>query len=172
MKPRYVITLTNFQRKRLETLMRNRKAKVSQFIRARILILSDQSEKGVGWKVSQVAKALGVTSRTVEHLKRRFFSDGLEAALERCSNKSKRRKTKFDAGFEARLIALACSPAPEGCRRWTMRLLAEKIVELEIANSVSPMTIYRVLKREKCKRKRDGIIRKMQRKQGNFDTKI
>jgi transposase len=96
--------------------------------------------------VAEVAEALGITSRSIEHLKRRFVEEGLEPALERRPN-SKSRPVTFDGAFEARLTALACSRAPKGRSRWTVRLLAEKVVELKIAPSVSTMTIQRVLKK-------------------------
>jgi hypothetical protein len=88
-----------------------------------------------------------VTSRTIEHLKNRFVEDGLEAALERKSREKPPREVTFDGAFEARLIALACSDTPEGRRRWTVRLLADKAVELRFAESVSHMTVQRVLKK-------------------------
>ena len=86
--------------------------------------------------IVEAMEALGVTSRTIEHLKARFVEEGIEAALERKPS-TKAPKITFDGAFEARLTALACSPAPEGRARWTVRLLAEKIVELKIAPKIS-----------------------------------
>jgi len=97
--------------------------------------------------VSDVAEDLGVTSRTIEHLKKRFVEEGLPAALERKRPQKPPRQVTFDGAFEARLIALACSETPEGRRRWTVRLLAEKAVELDWAPSVSHMTVQRILKK-------------------------
>jgi transposase len=94
-----------------------------------------------------VAEALGITGRTIEHLKKRFVEDGLEAALERKPREKAPREVIFDGAFEARLISLACSDAPEGHLRWTVRLLADKAVELNLAPSVSHMTVQRVLKK-------------------------
>jgi hypothetical protein len=90
---------------------------------------------------------MGVTPRTIEHLKKRFVEEGLDAALERRKTEKAPRELIFDGAFEARLIALACSEAPEGRRRWTVRLLAEKAVELNITPNVSHMTIQRILKK-------------------------
>jgi len=90
---------------------------------------------------------LGVTCRTIEHLKKRFVEEGFEAALQRKPRVRPPREVIFDGAFEARLIALACSDAPEGYQRWTVRLLADKAVELEFAASVSHMTVQRVLKK-------------------------
>lgn len=92
-------------------------------------------------------KPWGVTSRTIEHIKKRFVEDGFEAALERKQRETPPRAVVFDGEFEARLIALACSEAPEGHSRWTMRLLADKAVELKFADSVSHMTAQRILKK-------------------------
>jgi hypothetical protein len=88
-----------------------------------------------------------VTSRTIEHLKKRFVEEGLAAALDRKPREKSPREIKFDGAFEAKLISLACSDAPEGHRRWTVRLLAEKVIELNIAPYVSHMTVQRVLKK-------------------------
>ena len=94
-----------------------------------------------------MAEALGVTSRTIEHLKERFVQEGLEAALERKPREKPPRDVIFDGAFQARLVALACSDAPEGYPWWTVRLLADKAVELGLAPSVSHMTVQRVLKK-------------------------
>jgi transposase len=118
-----------------------------RFIHARALLLCDAGVEGPAWNVADVAAALGVSSRTIEHLKKRFVEDGMEAALERKPLEKPPREIIFDGAFEARLIALACSEAPEGHRRWTVRLLADKAVELKYAESVSPMTVQRALKK-------------------------
>lgn len=94
-----------------------------------------------------MAEALGVTARTIEHLKKRFVEEGLDAALTRKEREKPPRDVTFDGSFEAKLIALACSEAPEGRGRWTVRLLADKAVELNLAPSVSHMTVHRVLKK-------------------------
>lgn len=147
MSPRYRVTLTDEERKELEVLTRNGKTPAKKFIHARALLLCDAQPEGPGWKVADVAAALGVTSRTIEHLKKRFVEEGLEAALVRKPRVRPPRDVVFDGAFEARLIALACSDAPPGHRRWTVRLLADKAVELELAPTVSHMTVHRVLKK-------------------------
>jgi transposase len=147
MPPRYRVTLTEQERKDLEALTRCGKTGAKKFIHARALLLCNAGPDGPAWAVADVAEALGVTSRTIEHLKRRFVEEGLEAALERKSRENPPREVIFDGAFEARLIALACSEAPEGYQRWTVRLLADKAVELEFAPSVSHMTVQRVLKK-------------------------
>ena len=147
MSPRYRVTLTQQERKELEALTRRGKTHARKFIHARALLLCDAGDDGPAWNVADVAKALGVTSRTIEHLKRRFVEDGLEAALERKPREKPPREVTFDGAFEARLIAMACSDVPKGHQRWTVRLLADKVVELNIAPSVSHMTVQRVLKK-------------------------
>ena len=147
MSPRYRVTLTKEERQELESMTRRGKTHARRFIHARALLLCDAGADGPAWNVSDVATALGVSSRAIEHLKKRFVEDGLEAALERKPRETPPREVMFDGAFEARLIALASSDAPEGRRRWTVRLLADKAVELSFAASVSHMTVQRVLKK-------------------------
>ena len=147
MSPRYRVTLTGQERDDLEALTKRGKTHARRFIHARALLLCDAGPHGPAWSVPDVAEALGITNRTIEHLKKRFVEDGLEAALERKPREKPPREVIFDGAFEARLIALACSDAPEGYQRWTVRLLADKAVELNLAPSVSHMTVQRVLKK-------------------------
>ena len=149
MAPRYKVTLTEEERDGLETITRHGKTTAPKFIHARALLLCDAGEHGPAWKVADIAEALGITPRTIEHLKQRFVEEGLETALVRKPS-SRIPEVTFDGAFDACLTALACSPAPEGRSRWTVRLLAEKIVELKIAPSVSTMTVQRSLKKTSC----------------------
>jgi transposase len=146
MANRYKVTLTKEEREQLTEQTRSGKSTAAKFVYARALLLCDAGEFGDPWKVTDVATALGVTSRTVEHLKQRFVEEGLEAALAR-KKQRKPREVTFDGAFEARLTALACSKAPAGYQRWTVRLLADKLVELEIVESISTMTVHRSLKK-------------------------
>lgn len=145
--PRYRVTLTEEERKELESMTRTAKTNAKQFLYARALLLCDAGPQGPAWAVAETAEAMGVTCRTIEHLKKRFVEEGLSAALERRRLEKPPREVTFDGGFEARLIALACSEAPEGRQRWTVRLLADKAVELNMAPSVSHMTVQRILKK-------------------------
>ncbi|MCL2458946.1 MAG: helix-turn-helix domain-containing protein, partial [Desulfobulbus sp.] len=111
--------------------------------------LCDAGPGGPAWNVADVAEALGITSRAIEKMKKRFVEEGLTAALERKPSEKPPREAQFDGAFEARLIALACSAATEGRARWTVRLLADKAVELNLAPSVSPMTVQRILKKRR-----------------------
>ncbi len=147
MKPRYRVTLTGEEQKELEALTKTGRTAARRVLYARALLLCDESPGAPAWTVGHTAEAMGVSSRTIEHLKKRFVEEGLEAALERKKLEKPPREVIFGGEFEAHLIALACSEAPEGRRRWTVRLLAEKAVELDLAKSVSHMTIQRILKK-------------------------
>ncbi len=147
MKPRYRVTLTPEERSELEAVTRNGKTRAKRFLYARALLLCDAGPEGPAWTVARTAEALGVTSRTIEHLKKRFVEEGLEAALTRRQPVKPPREVVFGGEFEAHLIALACSEPPEGRERWTVRLLAERAVELDLAPSVSHMTVQRILKK-------------------------
>ena len=145
MSPRYRVTFQ--ERGELEALTRRWKTHARRVIRALALLLCEAGPDGPAWKNADVAEALGITPRTIEHLKKRFVEDGLEVTLERKPREKPPREVIFDGAFEARLLALACSEAPEGYQRWTVRLLADTVVELNIAPSVSHMTIQRALKK-------------------------
>ena len=147
MAPRYKVTLTQEERIELETLSTKGRRAAQTVLYARALLLLDAGEHGSPWSVVQVAEAIGKTSRSLEKMKKRFVEEGLEAATERKKRETPPREIKFGGEFEAKLIALACTTPPEGRTRWTVRLLAEKVVELEIAPSVSPMTVCTTLKK-------------------------
>jgi hypothetical protein len=147
MAPRYRVTLTKEERQELELLVRPGKTESRKFIHARALLLCNAGENGPAWNVADVAEALGRTSRTIEHIKKLFVEEGVSAAIERKSREKPPREVRFDGAFEARLITLACSEAPEGRSRWTVRLLADKAVELKFAPSVSHMAVQRILKK-------------------------
>lgn len=149
MANRYKVTLTQSERAQLNELTRCGKTPTAKFLHARALLLCDAGDYGDPWKVADVAAALGISSRTVEHIKQRFVEEGLEVALVRRPH-HKPRDVIFDGSFDARLTALACSPAPEGYQRWTVRLLADKLVELKIVDAVSVMTVQRSLKKTSC----------------------
>ena len=149
MANRYKVTLTKAEREELTAMTRKGKSNAAKFIHARALLLCDAPGQGVRWKVADVAAALGVSARTIEHIKQRFVEEGMEAALGH-KRTGKPREVVFGGRFEARLTKLACSQAPEGRARWTIRLLAEKLVELKIVESVSTMTVQRALKKTNC----------------------
>ncbi len=145
--PRYKVTLKLEEREQLEQLTRKGRVAASKLTHARALLLCDQAEhNGEPFMVKDAAKALGVSTRTIEKVKKRFVEEGLESAIERKPS-TRKPNIKFDGEFDARIMQLACSECPAGAGRWTLRLLAEKAVELEIVDSVSTMTIQRSLKK-------------------------
>ena len=147
MAPRYRVTLTKEEREELELLSTTGKRAARTVMYSRALLLLDAGEYGPKWLVATVAEALGPTSRSLEHLKKRFVEEGFSAALERKKREKPPREIQFGGEFEAQLLALACSECPEGRNRWTIRLLAEKLIELKIVENVSPMTVHNTLKK-------------------------
>lgn len=147
MAPRYRVTLTKEERAYLEEISTKGKRAARTVLYARALLLLDRGENGSQWLVSKVAEALGTNPRSLEHVKKRFVEQGLPAAIERKKRLKPPRAIKYGGEFEAQLLALACSEVPEGRKRWTIRLLAEKMVELKIIDTVSPMTVCNTLKK-------------------------
>jgi transposase len=147
MSVRYRVTLTQEERDYLEGITKRGKHSAHKFAHAKALLLCDTSGDKITLTVKSVAEAVGVTCRTIEHLKQRFVEEGIESALTRKPASKPPREIKFDGAFEARLIALACSDAPEGHCRWTVRLLADKAVELQITESISKSSVGKILKK-------------------------
>ena len=147
MAPRYRVTLTQDERKELEAISTKGKRSARTVLYARALLLLDAGEHGPRWLVAKVAEALGMTPRSLEHIKKRFVEDGLPVAIQRKKRETPPREIQFGGEFEAQLVTLACSEAPEGRSRWTVRLLAEKMVELKMVATVSPMTVCNTLKK-------------------------
>jgi len=142
MVQRYRVTLTDEERVFLDGLTKRGTRSARTTILARALLLCD-----AGWTSQSISDALGIVCRTIELLKKRFVEEGIEASISRKARETPPREVVFDGEFEARLVALACSEAPTGHGRWTVRLLAEKVVELQIAESVSHMSVHRILKK-------------------------
>jgi DNA-binding transcriptional ArsR family regulator len=148
MKKKYPVILSDTEREELKRLIAAGTAPARKLTHARILLKADQSPEGPGWVDEQIAEAVETSQPTVSRVRKRYFEEGLEAALNRrAPNRVYHRK--LDGEQEARLIALACSEPPEGQARWSLRLLAEKLVELEIVEEeeVSYQTVRRILKK-------------------------
>jgi hypothetical protein len=145
---KYVVELTQDERRHLYTLISAGSAPARMLNRARILLKADQGKHAEGELLidREIAPMLETSTATVQRVRERFFRQGLDAALER-SAPDRLYERSFDGRAEARLIALACSQAPEGRERWSMRLLAEKAVELGIVESVSHETVRKTLKK-------------------------
>jgi transposase len=151
MSVRYRVTLTQEERDYLEPLTKLGKHSSQKYAHAKVLLLCDTSDNRIIHTVQSVADAVGVSSRTVEHIKQRFVEEGIESALTRKPASKPPREIKFDGAFEARLIALACTDAPDGRSRWTVRLLADKAVELKYTESISKTTVGSMLKKNELK---------------------
>jgi len=149
---RYKITLTDEERNSLQELIAAGKAAAKKRTHARILLKADAAPGGPAWTDARIAEALEVNPRTVERLRQRFVEQGLDAALGRKKQDRPSRPRTLDGKAEARLIAVACSQPPQGRTRWTLRLLADKLVELEVVDTVSTETIRRTLKKTNSSR--------------------
>src|SRR3954453_8825865 len=123
------------------------KAAARRLVHARVLLQADASEGGPDWTDTRIAEAVRVSVRTIGRVRQRFVEDGLEAAL-RPKPSPRVYARKLDGAQGAKLLALACSGPPEGRRRWTLRLLAERMVELEIVPELSHETVRQTLKKE------------------------
>lgn len=143
---RYKVTLTEEERTSLLSLISNGKAAAKKLTHARILLQADQSVKGPGWFDHQISKSLNVSCETIGRVRKAFVEEGIESALNR-KKLPKPRSKKIDGEKEAHLIALACSAPPEGRKSWTMQLLADKMVELNLVESISDETIRLRLKK-------------------------
>jgi transposase len=144
---KYKVTLTTEERNSLQDLIAAGKAAAKKLTHARILLKADAAPSGPAWIDTRIAEALEVDVTTVERVRERFVEQGLEAALVRKKQDRPSRQRTLDGKAEARLIALACSKPPQGRARWTLRLLADKLVELAIVDTVAPETIRRALKK-------------------------
>jgi transposase len=147
MKKKYPVMLSETEREELKRLIAAGTAPARKLTHARILLKADQGPEGPGWVDEKVAEAVEVSQPTVARVRKQYFEEGLEAALNRRPpNREYRRK--LDGEQEARLLALACSEPPEGQARWSLRLLADKLVELEIVEEdISYQTVRRTLKK-------------------------
>jgi len=140
---KYKVTLTEQEREELGQLIRKGKGAARKLLHARILLKADSQ---VGWNDQAISEALEVSISTIERVRERFVEAGLSAALDRQAPK-RVYKRKLDGEQEAHLVALVCSQPPEERGRWTLRLLAQKMVELEYVESIAPETIRRTLKK-------------------------
>ena len=144
---KYVVRFNAEERDRLNELIRKGKRSALLLTKARILLKADVSDAGDGWSDSRIAEALDTSIANVERTRRQLIEEGFEAVLTRKYNPNSRRPRIFDGVAEAKLIALTLSPAPEGFARWSLRLLEEKVVELNIVGKASDNTIGRTLKK-------------------------
>ena len=141
---KYAVTLSDEERARLRTLIGRGEGTARRLAHARMLLKADQGEGGPGWTDAAIAGAVEVHPTTVARVRRTYVEDGLERALERQTPDRVYPRT-IDGAAEAHLIAVACTTPPPGRERWTLRLLADELVRLEVVETVSYETVRRTL---------------------------
>jgi transposase len=149
---KYKVTLTAEERQFLHQLVAAGKTAAKKLAHARILLKADAAPGGPAWTDIRIAEAVEVNRTTVEHVRQRFVEQGLDAALVRKKQDRPSRERKLDGAGEARLINLACSKPPKGRAAWTLRLLADGLVELKIVEAISTETVRQVLKKTNSSR--------------------
>ena len=142
---KYVVRLTGPERRSLEELTAKGRTQAYRIKHAQLLLKANAD--GPNWTDERIAEAIGVHANTVRNVRQRFVEAGLEAALGRKKQERPPRERILDGEKEARLIALGCSPPPKGRARWTLHLLADKLVELRIVDSISHETVRQSLKK-------------------------
>jgi transposase len=150
MAKHYVVRLSAEERKQLTDLLGKKVLAAQKRRRAEVLLKADTSQDGPAWVDSRIAEAFEVSEVTVENLRKSYVLEGLEATIERKKQCRPSRQPVLDGAKEARLVALCCGTVPAGRGRWTLRLLADKLVELDIVDSVSYETVRRTLKKTNC----------------------
>jgi transposase len=144
---KYVVRLSDDERSLLETLIRKGSSPAQRLMKARILLKADVAEADEGWSDNQIIEALATSASMVYRVRKQLVEEGLEAVLSRKPRAVPAIPRIFDGEKEAKLIALACSKPPKGRARWTLRLLENKVVELNIVDRASDSTIGRTLKK-------------------------
>ena len=143
---KYVVQLTMEERGTLESLVAAGRAAADKLLRARMLLKANVGQSGPGWSDEKIAEAFEVGPSTIHRLRQRLVEEGFEATLVR-KPKVRHRAPKLDGEKEARLVALACSGPPKGRARWTLQLLADKLVELDVVDSITAETVRVRLKK-------------------------
>ena len=149
---KYIVRLTLEERETLLKLITSGRGPARMFTRGRILLKADQSDNGPGWPDEKISEAFDVTIQTIERIRKQFVEEGFEAVLSRRKYKQKVSRKKIDGDVEARLIALSCSEPPEGRARWTLRLLADSVIELGYVESISHEAVRQTLKKTNLNR--------------------
>lgn len=144
---RYKVTLTAEERQQLEKLVSSGKGAARKLAHARILLLADEGDQGPGRTNAAIVAALGVGERTVERVRKRFVTESFEAALQPRPQPPRPDKVKIKGPVEKQLIQLACSDPPTGRCRWTLQLLADRLVVLNCVDDVSTETVRQALKK-------------------------
>lgn len=143
---KYRVKLTEEEQDKLTAIVNKGKGSARRMTRSRILLLADENRSDGGLKDADIVKALGVHQRTVERTREKCVELGIETALNHARPQKKKRKL-LDGEAEARLVQLACSEAPDGHDRWSLRLLTDKLIELEVVETISRETVRTTLKK-------------------------
>jgi transposase len=149
LKDKFIVRLTGEQRPALKQLAATGQRPAATVTRARILLKADADADG--WRDDRIAEALDISAATVARIRKKFVQQGLEATVHR-QRPTGRQYRKLDGAQEAQLAAVACSPPPEGQARWTLKRLADKLVELAVVEAIDPATVWRTLKKMRSSR--------------------
>ena len=144
---KYIVRLTRNEQATLKKLLTSGRGSGRMFTRVRILLKADQSDKSPGWSDEKISEAFDVTVQTIERVRKQLVEEGFEAVLSRHQYIQKVSRKKIDGDVEAHLIALCCGEPPKGRIRWTLRLLADSIVELGYVESISHEAVRQTLKK-------------------------
>jgi transposase len=149
---KYIVKLSTDERATLTKLITSGRGPARMFTRARILLKADQGLHGPAWGDQKISDAFDVTIQTVERVRKQLVEEGFDAVLSRRQYTQKKSRKKIDGDVEARLIALSCSEPPDGYVRWTLRLLADRIVELGYIENISHEAVRQTLKKTNLNR--------------------
>jgi hypothetical protein len=149
---KYLVTLTTDEREQLAGMIAAGKAAAKTLAHARILLKADSADGGPAWTDDAIAEAVEVSTDTVARVRQRFVEHGLGAALVRKKQDTPSRERVLDGSAEAKLLAIACSEPPDERKAWTLRMLADKLVELEVVETVSTETVRRAMKKTRSSR--------------------
>jgi hypothetical protein len=145
--PKFIVTLTEEERADLRHLVRAGSARARKRLHAQVLLQADASPDGPDWTDDRIREALHVSPSTIHRIRQRFVEESLESALSGRPMPRRPDKVKLGAGLDAHLVALACSDPPHGAARWTVRLLADRLVESGRIDGVSEETVRKALKK-------------------------
>ena len=144
---KHIVRLSMEERETLMKLITSGRGPARMFTRGRILLKADQSDNGPGWSDEKIREAFDVTIQTIERVRKQFVEEGFDEVLSRRKYTQKVSRKKIDGDVEAHLVALSCSEPPEGRARWTLRLLADSIIELGYIESISHEAVRQTLKK-------------------------
>jgi transposase len=150
MAKRFVVRLSDEERKELTELLGKKVLAAKKRKRAEVLLKADASKDGPAWIDSRIAEAFSISVVTVEKIRKSYVLEGFEAAIERKKQCRPSRQPVLDGAKEARLVALCCGTVPAGHGRWTLHLLADKLVELKVVQNISHETVRQALKKTNC----------------------